>query len=221
MIKRWRRMVDVEADGFSGTRRIDMITVAGIVLAVDAVIFLLIAILGVPALAWLFGDELASWRRLWLVVLVWVVSLVLGPLCTAATLRITGRGSYSIRRTAMWAAGGTAAATGALALASLIASPSALTVVAALFAVVNVAAAREFYVTPEIDAEPLDVEPFDVEPPAEAEPDTESDLIEIEETTRPTVDLGPVPAPRRIRSRGPAAMHTLAGIKLPPRARRR
>ena len=88
-------MVDMEADGFTGTRRIDLITVAGIIVAVDAVMFLLIGVLGVPALAWLFGDEIASWSRLWVVVLVWVLSLALGPLCVAATLGITGRRSLA------------------------------------------------------------------------------------------------------------------------------
>ncbi|MFC7529750.1 hypothetical protein [Actinoplanes sp. GCM10030250] len=223
-------------EGFSAARRIDTITVAAIVLTVDAVVFLLVAILGVPALAWLFGDELASWSGLWQVVLVWVIACVLGPLCTAATMRVTGRGNYSIRRTGTAAAAGTAVVTGALAVVSAASSPG-LAVLAALFAAANVGAARVFVKAPEDSSPETDrmlavplAEPFtesDVAGEDEAlqEIDDEADFRDLEPKeaeARPTIDLAPVlHIRRRNRSRGPAALRTLAGVQLPPRARRR
>ncbi|MEV6302985.1 hypothetical protein AB0M02_26455 [Actinoplanes sp. NPDC051861] len=208
--------VEIEADGFVPARRIDAVTVAAIVLTVDAVLFLLIAILGVPALIWLFGDEIASWSRLWLVVVVWLVACALGPLCTAAVMRVTGRGRYSIRRTGTAAAVGTAAATGVLALVSAAGSPG-LAGLAALFGVANLAAARVFAKAPEETGETMLAVPF-------VEPFTPSDVIVADEAVvHPTVDLAPVVEARRprTRSRGPAALRTLTGVQLPPRARRR
>jgi len=59
-------MVEIEVGEFSrGRRRVDAVTAASLVLTVDAALFLVIAVLGVPFLLFVFGDEDGTWHRMW------------------------------------------------------------------------------------------------------------------------------------------------------------
>ncbi|MDY7090459.1 MAG: hypothetical protein SYR96_35890 [Actinomycetota bacterium] len=229
----------VEARG----HRIDAITAAAIVLTVDAVLLLVIAVLGVPFLMFVFGDEEGTWQRLWPYAAGWLLAVLLAAACAAAVIRLSGFGAYSIRLAGTLAAAGTAVAASLLAALSIPTSPS-LVLIALPFAVANVAAALVL-AGPERAVAMADrftifrpAEPPADEPGPEPAPAYFEEVDESAYAQRPapdpaaqrdTIDLLAYSGGRRTRpgsrtgprrSRGPAALRTLAGVQLPPRARR-
>ncbi len=237
-------MVDLEAGQSARGYRVDAIAAAAIVLTVDAVLLLAVAVIGVPFLVFLFGDEDGTWQRLWPLTVSWLIALVLAMACAAAVARISGFGSYSIRRVSTGAALGVAVAAAVLAAGSIASSPGWL-LLGLPFAVANLAAALVFAgpdravamadrfplfrpaepaPQPEPVPEPGEEPAYDVEDaaayarPAAGEPDPAR--------THDTIDLlayhgrPKSAAVRAARRRGPAALRTLSGVRLPPRARR-
>ncbi|MBM2616063.1 hypothetical protein JIG36_10900 [Actinoplanes sp. LDG1-06] len=236
-------MVDLEMGEQARGHRLDTIAAAAIVLTVDAVVLLVVAVIGVPFLMFVFGDEDGTWQRLWPYAVAWLVAVVLAVVCAAAVLRLCGFGRWSIRRVGTAAAVGIAVVAAVLVVVSLRNSPS-LVLISLPFLVANVAAALVL-ASPERAV--AMAERFTVFRPAEPpvvddEEEVEPELVYAEDEsvyarpaglgdepdparTRDTIDLHAFrrrpaagPAPRR--SRGPAAMRTLAGVQLPRRARR-
>ncbi|MBL7257738.1 hypothetical protein [Paractinoplanes lichenicola] len=230
-------MVDLEAGETRG-HRIDAIAAAAIVLTVDAVLLLVVAVIGVPFLMFVFGDEDGTWQRLWPFAAGWVVAVLLAAACAAAVIRLSGFGAYSIRRAGTLAALSTAVAAAVLAVVSIRTSPS-LVVIGLPFAVANLAAALVL-ASPERAV--AMTERFTIFQAAEPPEPVAEEVVVYEEAVdesayaqrpepdptrqRDTIDLlAYADARTRVRtrparSRGPAAMRTLSGVKLPPRARR-
>ena len=193
-------MADIEAGEFRGGRRVDRVTAGAVVVTVDAVLLLTVAVVGIPFLMFVFGDEDGTWHRLWPLVTQWVVAVGLGVACAVVAYRFTWQGNPAIRRAGAAAALATAVVSGVVVGVYF---PGVLAVVGALFAVANVAAALALTkAKDETVAEP-----------------------------RPTVELAPPamrPEPkwaephtvRRSRPRGRPAMQTMAGVRLPRRAKR-
>ena len=133
-------MVDLEAGEPARGHRIDAVAAAAIVLTVDAVLLLVIAVIGVPFLMFVFGDENGTWHRLWPYAVAWLVAVLLAVACAAAVLRLSGYGAFSVRRAGTTAALGTAVAAAVLAVTSIRTSPS-LVLIALPFALANLGAA--------------------------------------------------------------------------------
>ncbi|MEV4343046.1 hypothetical protein AB0J83_01005 [Actinoplanes sp. NPDC049596] len=228
----------MEATEVTGTRRrMDRVTNAAIVVTTDAVLFLTIAVVGVPFLMFVFADETGTWDRLWPYVGVWVVAAVSGAACAAAAYGLARSGTRLARH------GGAAAALGAAVMAPavslLLGSNLVIVWVSAAFAVANLIAAFVLYNIQEPSFAGFEPAPRPLEPspPADAPdladgddpvtPDEAHELYQRPEPTtqagaKPTIDLQlhPRPGTTRRRPRGQAALHTLGGIQLPPRARR-
>jgi hypothetical protein len=136
-------MADIEAGQFSTRRRVDVGTPAAMILTVDAVVLLVVAVVGVPFLAFFFGDEDGGWHRLWPLFAGWFAAAVLGAACTAAVVGLAGHGRYDARRTGI-AATLTCAAVSTVVVTWMPAAP--VFYLALSFGVANViAAAALFY----------------------------------------------------------------------------
>lgn len=230
----------------SWARRMDALTGGAMVLTVDAVVFLLTALVGAPFLLFFMADGDDPVGPIWPIATVWAVSAVLGSASAAAAFLIGARGSQRIRQAGAATALATAAATVALVATSVSDSP-VLAAVSALFAAANLGAAKLLFspepaaalgapsapslpdafllAAPLAEAEVRTRETIEIQvrpassalpdpsdPSASSSPDDEP----IEPDDAPEHE--PVARPRR--PRGPAALHTLSGVRLPPRARR-
>ncbi|GIE91196.1 hypothetical protein [Actinoplanes regularis] len=256
----------------SWARRMDAITGGAIVLTVDAVVFLMTALVGAPFVLFFLSSGDDPLGPLWPLATVWVVSAVLGSAAAAAAFLIGARNTQRIRQAGAVTALAAAAATVTLVATSISESP-VLAAVSALFAAANLGGAK-LLATPEpagAEAPPALPDAFLLAAPlAEAEvrtretielqvrpqptpsdePSEESsdelsqepaqelpeklsrEVLEApaeelpekpaqEPSDEPRLEHSPVPVlPRPRRPRGPAATRTLAGIQLPPRARR-
>lgn len=132
-------MADIEAGQFSTVRRVDVGTPAAMVLTVDAVALLVVAVVGVPFLAFFFGDEDGGWQRLWPLFTGWFVAALLGAACTAAVFGLAGHGRFDARRTGIAAALGTAVASPVVAVTAT--ANTTLLLLALPFAAANLAVA--------------------------------------------------------------------------------
>ncbi|GIF03878.1 hypothetical protein [Actinoplanes siamensis] len=211
-------------------RRMDAITGGAVVLTVDAVVFLMTALFGAPFLLFFLADGDDPGAPIWPIATVWVVSAILGSASAAAAYLIGDRGTRRIRQAGGVTALTTAAATAVLVATSVSASP-VLAAVSALFAAANLGAVK-LLLTPEPEPAPAALpEAFLLAAPlAEAEVRTR-ETIEIQ-VRRELPETGDAEEPveaqekpaaeyaRPRRPRGPAALHTLGGVRLPPRARR-
>jgi hypothetical protein len=241
-------MVDIEVGEFTGRRRFDPVTAASVVLTVDAALFLVVAVVGVPFLLFIFGDDYTgTWRHMAPLITWWVVAALLGAACTTAVIRSFGRGGAGARR-----AGAVSAIATVVAVCALIGTTFERAPLLALFggllAIANVAAARvltapgrvdpaeddfESVFTEETELEDAHLEDAQFED-AQFE-DAELGAAEFEDAElsdagpaepRITVELartGPgrtVPSAARRRLRGKAAMQTHAGVRLTRRPRR-
>src|SRR3954453_11707388 len=93
------RMVDIEVGEFTGRRRFDPLTAAAVVLTVDAALFLVLAVVGVPFLMFIFGDDYTGrWQHIAPLVTWWLVAALLGAACATAVARSLGRGGVRVRR---------------------------------------------------------------------------------------------------------------------------
>ncbi|MBB2944216.1 hypothetical protein FB565_003945 [Actinoplanes lutulentus] len=119
-----------------GRRRLDTITASAIVLTANAIILLAIAVVGVPFMLFFFADETETWQRLWPLVASLTGALALGALNAVATVRFARRPSDPPR-----IADGVAALATAAAAAILLTATPGVAMLAAPFALVNVAAA--------------------------------------------------------------------------------
>ncbi|AEV83661.1 Replicase polyprotein 1ab [Actinoplanes sp. SE50] len=165
-------------------RRMDAITGGAIVLTVDAVIFLMTALVGAPLLLFFMADDEGA-GPLWPYATVWGVSAVLGAGSAAVAYLIGDRGTRGIRQIGASIALTTAVATGALVVGAIESSP-VLAMVSALFAAANVGAVKML----------LGPEPVEAGPPAL--PNTfllAAPLAEAEFRTRETVEIQVRPAP--------------------------
>ncbi|WP_250003530.1 hypothetical protein [Actinoplanes sp. M2I2] len=222
--------------------RVDMVMAAAIVLTVDAVLLLAVAVLGVPFLMFAFGDVDGTWQRLWPLTVAWVVAVGLALVCAAAVAGLSGFGSYSVRRVSTGAALGVAVVAVVLATGSIGSTPGWL-LLGLPFAVANLAAAlvlagpdRAVALTDRFPlfrpAAAAGRAPEPIEEPAYEQDEAAYARPEADEShpsrTHDTIDLlafygrpgraDSRAAPRR--PRGPAALRTLTGVRLPPRARR-
>ncbi|MFF5083213.1 hypothetical protein ACFY36_39730 [Actinoplanes sp. NPDC000266] len=231
-------MVDViETTELAGARRrMDKVTSAAVMVTIDAVLFLAIAVVGVPFLMFVFADETGTWGRLWPYVGSWVLAGVGGAACAAAAYGLTRSGAQLARHA------GAAAALGAAVVAVLISAllwrSLMLGPVTAVFVIANLLAAVTLFNAKEpsfVRFQPASLPP---EPSAiphmpgfatedAPTPDAVDDLYRrpgagTEGETRSTIDLQIRPRPRtdRRRPRTQPALRTLTGIQLPPRARR-
>ncbi|GLW35957.1 hypothetical protein [Actinoplanes regularis] len=252
----------------SWARRMDAITGGAIVLTVDAIVFLMTALVGAPFVLFFLSSGDDPLGPIWPLATVWVVSAVLGSAAAATAFLIGARSTQRIRQAGAVTALAAAAATVTLVATSISESP-VLAAVSALFAAANLGGAK-LLATPEpagAEAPPALPDAFLLAAPlAEAEvrtretielqvrpqptpsdePSEESsdelsqelpeelshELLEApakelpeepaqEPSDEPRLEHSPVPVlPRPRRPRGPAATRTLAGVRLPPRARR-
>lgn len=233
-------MVDIEVGEFTGRRRFDRVTAAAVVLTVDAALFLVVAVVGVPFLLYIFADDdTGTWPHMAPLVIWWVVAAVLGAACTAAVVRTFGRGGPGARRLGVVAAIATVIAVGVLVAVSFGRAP-VLALFGALLAIANVGAAR--VLTGSDDGDLAEEEPEivfvdEVEPELESASEPElapefdaefADDLAGDEPAEPriTVELGrtgpgrAVPSAARRRLRSKAAMQTHAGVRLTRRPRR-
>ncbi|MFI1990488.1 hypothetical protein [Actinoplanes sp. NPDC020271] len=249
----------------SWARRMDAVTGGAMVLTVDAVVFLMTALVGAPFVVFFMADGDDPVGPIWPMATVWVVSAALGSASAAAAFLIGARSTQRIRQAGAATALATAAATAVLVATSISASP-VLAAVSALFAAANLGAAKLLFgperatveapSLPEVfllaaplaeaevrtrdtleieirrtgsgspDDEPEDEPEDETARAAEAEPDDEPDdgldteggSVSAETLTE--LDPEPVPIIRLGRPRSQAALRTLGGITLPPRARR-
>src|SRR4051794_11131522 len=212
------RMVDIEVGEFTGRRRFDPVTAAAVVLTVDAALFLVVAVVGVPFLLFIFGDDYTgTWPQMAPLVTWWVAAALLGAACATAVVRSFGRGGTGARRLGVVAAIATVIAVSALIAVSFQRAP-VLAVFGALLAIANVGAARVLTGPGGADL-------------AEEEPEIvfiEEAEVEDDEPVEPriTVELartGPgrtAPSAARRRLRRTAAMQTMAGVRMTRRPRR-
>ncbi|MFG1991860.1 hypothetical protein ACGFJ7_17975 [Actinoplanes sp. NPDC048988] len=230
-------MVDVEAMELTGERRrFDRLTAAAVMVAVDAVLYLVIAIVGVPFLMFVFADETGTWQRLWPYVGSWVLLCVGGAACAAAAFGLTRNAAPPARQAGAVAALGAAVVA---VLVSLLMWPTATVGPAgAVLVVLNLVAALTLFTTKEpslVRSQPAfpphEPPPFPnlpavvetVAAPVEADEMYRRPEPPVADNTRPTIDLrvdGRRPGTARRRPRTRAALHTLGGVTLPPRARR-
>ncbi|MCO8269722.1 hypothetical protein M1L60_03845 [Actinoplanes sp. TRM 88003] len=221
-------MVDMDVAESARSSRVDTVMAAAIVLTVDAVVLLAVAVIGVPFLVFMFGDADGTWHRLWPLIVAWLVAVALAALCATAVARLSGFGSYSIRRIGTAAALSVAVAAAVLAAAGTGSNPGWL-LLGLPFAVANLAAALVL-ANPERAIAVSDRFPRFVPAPAPAPVyEAESAYARPEDETpdpvrtHDTIDLLAFEDRRRVkprRRRGPAATRTLAGVQLPRRARR-
>jgi hypothetical protein len=218
-------MVDIEVGEFTGRRRFDRVTAATIVLTVDAVLFVVIAVVGVPFLLFIFGDDTGTWPRMAPLIAWWATAALLGTACVTAVIRSVGLGGAGARRLGILAAIATVIAVSALIAMNFDRAPL-LAVFGALLAIANVGAARAltgpgFADVAEQGPEFIFVERAEEDAEAEAEP--EDDEPAEPRITVELVRTGPgrvVPSAARRRLRGKAALQTHAGVRLTRRARR-
>jgi hypothetical protein len=219
-------MVDIEVGEFTGRRRFDRVTAATIVLTVDAALFVVIAVLGVPFLLFIFSDDdTGTWPRMAPLIAWWATTALLGTVCATAVIRAVGRGGAGARRLSFVAAIATVIAVSALIVASFDRAPL-LAVFGGLLAIANAGAARAltgpgFTDLAEEESEFIFVE--EVEEDAEAEAEPEDDEPAEPRTTVELVHTGPgraVPSAARRRLRGKAALQTHAGVRLTRHPRR-
>ncbi|BCJ46942.1 hypothetical protein GCM10010168_35380 [Actinoplanes ianthinogenes] len=202
-------------------QRLDANTGGAMVLAVEATAFLLIAIMGTPFLLFFAADDDASVGWLWPFGAFCAASAVLGTVAGAAAFLIGSRGNQRDLQIGGGAALAIAGGAGLAAAVSASGSPL-LALFSALVAVTNLGAAR-LLLTAEPTAELAEAPAVLPEAFLLAAP-----LAEAEIRTRETVEIEvrrPVQAVQRTatrarRPRGAAALHTLSGVQLPPRARR-
>ena len=225
-------MVDIEVGEFTGRRRFDRVTAASVVLTVDAAVFALLALIGVPFLLYIFADDdTGTWQHMTPLVIWWAVAALLGAACTTAVVRSFVRGGAGARRLGVVAAIATVVAVVALIVTTVGRTPL-LAVFGALLAIANVGAAR--VLSGPGDADLAEEEP-EADFPAAIDFPAEIDFLEEAEEVpaddepaepRVTVELartGPgrtVPSAARRRLRGKAAMQTHAGVRLTRRPRR-
>ena len=223
-------MVDIEVGEFTERRRFDPVTAASVVLTVDAALFLMVAVVGLPFLLFIFSDDdTGTWQRMAPLVSWWVAAALLGAACTTAVVRAFGRGGAGARRLGVVAAIATVIAVSVLIAVSFERTP-VLAVFGALLAIANVGAAR-------VLIGPGGADLAEEEPEilfADVEADEEVEVAEVEaepaddEPAEPriTVELartGPgrsVPSAARRRLRGKAALQTHAGVRMSRRPRR-
>ncbi|GAA4603499.1 hypothetical protein BJY16_004639 [Actinoplanes octamycinicus] len=235
----------VRRDGW--LQRMDALTGGAMVLTVEAVVFLMTALIGTPLLMFFAADDDASVGWLWPFGAVCVISAVLGSASAAAAFLIGSRGNHRDRQVGVVAASGIAVTTGLLTAAAADSSPL-LAFLSALVAVANVGAATLIHrAEPAAEAEtpsalpsPLPEAFLMAAPLAEAEIRTRETIeIDVRRPATPaadaptkdaltadapaadllTADAAPVTIRPR-RPRGPAALHTLSGVRLPRRAHR-
>lgn len=222
-------MVDIEVREFTGQRRFDRVTAGAIVLTVDAALFVVVAVVGVPFLLFIFADDdTGTWPRMVPLVAGWVTSALLGTTCAAAVIRSARRGGAGGRRLGIVAATATVIAVSPLIAASFNRAPL-FAVLGALLAIANVGAAWALTGPGPADLAGEEPELITAEEWEEAEEDAEAGAEpEDDEPAEPriTVELvrtGPgrgVPSTARRRLRGKAALHTHAGARLTRRPRR-
>jgi hypothetical protein len=223
-------MVDIEVGEFTGGRRFDSITAASVVLTVDAALFLVLAVVGVPFLLFVFGDDdTGTWQHMGPLLAWWVAAAVLGVACAAAVVRSFGSGGVRARRLGAGSAIATVIAVSTLIVVTLERAPL-LAPFGMLLAIANVAAARVLSGRGVVDLAGEEPEIVFIEGPGagfeEQDGVEEQDGFEEEAEPRVTVDLprtGPgraVPSAARRRLRAKAAMQTHAGVRLIRRPRR-
>ncbi|WP_285472476.1 hypothetical protein [Actinoplanes sp. NBRC 101535] len=218
-------------------RRFDAVGSAAIVLTVDAVVLLGITLVGLPFLIFLLADETETTGRLAPLAAGLAATAILGAVSTLAAVRFTSREAYSLRRLGTTAVVGTAAAAAVLVATSVTSMPLAAAL-AALFVAANLAAAPVLARhTPAVAAqeaeasEEADILDFEPTPDPDAEPDAEpivetafETAVEAAEPVETSVDEAapPVPVAATVprRRRNQAALHTMAGVRLPRRAHR-
>jgi hypothetical protein len=217
----------IEVGELPGARRIDTVTAASVVLTINAALFLVIAVVGAPFLAYIFADDdTGKWNRMWPLVTWWFVAAGLGVACARVAMRSIGRRNYDIRRSGTGAALGTAAAITMLVVTSFERSPI-VAAVGTLFVLANIGAAVALHNSSPAEEELEDddeLEHEELEDLAYAEPEAAE-----EAPARDTVDLsglenrGPgrgAPAAARRRMRRRAALVTLTGVQMARRPRR-
>jgi hypothetical protein len=133
-------MVEIDAGEPVSMRRPDIATTVAVVLAADAVFALVIAVLGVPFLLFVFGDEDGTWHRLWPYAAGWVVAVAFAAVATASAVRFAGFGEYPIRLLGSMTAVGMAVAVGVVAPVAVRTAPGWI-VVCLPIAVANLATA--------------------------------------------------------------------------------
>jgi hypothetical protein len=218
-------MVDFELGEFTGRRRFDRVTAGTLVLTVDAALFVVIAVVGVPFLLLVFGDDdTGTWPRMAPLLAWWTAAALLGAACTVAVVRSLGRNGAGGRRLGVVAAIATVVAVATLVAVSFDRAPL-LAVLGTLLALANVAAAR---VLRPAAAEPFEELPeFVVEDRADDDAEADAEPFDDEPgDARVTVELtrtGPgraVSSAARRRLRGRAALQAHAGVRLTRRPRR-
>ena len=218
-------MVGIEVGEFTGRRRFDRVAAATIVLTVDAALFVVIAVVGVPFLLFIFGDDTGTWSRMAPLIAWWATAALLGTACATAVIRSVGRGGAGARRLGCLAAIATVITVSALIAVSFDRAPL-LAVFGALLATANVGAARAL--TGPGVADPAEEEPEFIfveraQEDAEAEAEPEDDEPAEPRITVELVRTGPgraVPSAARRRLRGNAALQTHAGVRLTRHPRR-
>ena len=219
-------MVDIEVRQFTGRRRFDRVTAGTIVLTVDAALFVVVAVVGVPFLLFIFSDDdTGTWPRMAPLVAWWAAAALLGTACATAVIRSVARGGAGARRLGFFAAIATVMAVTALIAVSFDRAPL-LVGVGALLAIANVGAARaltgpRFGDLAEEEPEFFPMEEREEDAEAEAEP--EDDEPAEPRITVELVRTGPgraVTSAARRRLRGRAALQTHAGVRLTRRPRR-
>jgi hypothetical protein len=220
-------MVEIGAGEMRRTRQWDAVTAASVVVTIDAALFLVIAVVGVPFLLYIFADDdTGTWQRMWPLIAGWTIATVLGAACARVAIRAIGSGNYDFRRSGAVAGFTTAVAVGTLAGTSAERSP-VLAVIGTLFAMANIFAGLAL-----LKAEaPESLADEEYEPVDELMDDDDLEP-EIEESpVRETVDLAPraraiqgpgrgASAAARRRMRGRAALITLSGVQMSRRPRR-
>lgn len=222
-------MVEIGAGEIRRTRQWDAVTAGSVVVTIDAALFLVIAVVGVPFLLYIFADDdTGTWERMWPLIAGWTIATVLGSACARVAIRAIGSGNYDFRRSGAIAGFTTAVAVGTLAGTSAERSP-VLAVIGTVFAVANVLAglallraeAPELLAAEEEEYEPVDELMNDVEP--EIEPSPVRETIDLTPRVRaiqgPGRGRGASVAARR-RMRGRAALVTLSGVQMSRRPRR-
>jgi len=220
----------IEVGDFTRSRRMDTITAATVVLTINAALFLLIAVVGAPFLAFIFADDdTGTWERMWPLITWWVVAAGLGAASARVAVRAIGRGDHDFRRAGIAAALATAAAVSVLVVTSFgrspfIAAVGGLLALANLFAAFALRDADDPVAEEEFELEDDFEEDFehDVAEDAEPEPEEEAPARETIELS-PRANRGPgraAPAAARRRMRRQAALVTLTGVRMTRRPRR-
>ncbi|WP_436536490.1 hypothetical protein [Actinoplanes sp. HUAS TT8] len=163
----------------SWARRMDATTGGAMVLTVDAVVFLMTALVGLPFVLFFAADGDDPVGPIWPMATVWAVSALLGSASAAAAFLIGARGTQRLRQAGAATALATAAVTAVLVATSISGSPI-LAAVSAVFAAANLGAARLLFRPESADAEtPALPEAFLLAAP----------LAEAEVRTRPTIEI--------------------------------